>query len=184
MTGTQYLASADSALIRKVLGDCSGGSALEIGAGNGGSLVDLAGRFALAVGTDVVRPGMSDWSTEGANFVLADAASCLRDSTFDLVAFNPPYLRERVRDRATDGGLDLGVAKRFLNEALRAVKSSGKIVFLLNQEADIHSFEGMCEERGFRVRKLQSERVFFEELSVYCAERDWPAGGRSLDVAP
>jgi len=170
MSGKQYLASADSALIRKVLRDHSGESALEIGAGNGGNLVELAGHFGLVVGTDIVRPGMTDWRGKGVQFVLADRATCLKDSAFDLVAFNPPYLQGEIVDSAIDGGVDLEVPHRFLDEALRVVKPSGKVVFLLSDEAEFGELEMVCAAKRFRAHKVASERGFFEELSVYIAE--------------
>ncbi len=172
MSGAPYLASEDSALIRKVLSGQSGESALEIGAGNCGNLVILAGRFRLAVGTDVVRPGMADWSEKGAELVLSDGASCIRDSSFDLVAFNPPYVRAEVVDRAVDGGEGLEVPKKFMRDAIRVVRPTGKVVFLLDQDSDVQEFETICAARGFRIRKVASERGFFEELSVYIAARD------------
>jgi release factor glutamine methyltransferase len=171
MSGTQYLASGDSALIRKVLRDYSGESALEIGAGNGGNLIDLADRFDLVVGTDIVRPGVADWQGKGAQFILADGATCLKDSAFDLIAFNPPYLRGEILDRAVDGGLDLEVPGKFMNEALRVVKPTGRIVFLLSHEADLDRFDRVCITKRFNVRRVAAERGFFEELSVYVAER-------------
>ena len=171
MSGAQYIASDDSALLRRAIKGYVGGSALEIGAGNGGNLVDLCGRFDLVVGTELVRPEMDDWVAKGANFVLTDSASCLRDSAFDLVAFNPPYLKEAVEDRAVDGGADLEVPKRFLRDAIRVVKPEGRIVFLLDQGADIEEFERICKPRGFRVHRIASARLFFEELSVYAADR-------------
>ena len=170
MSGTQYIASDDSVLLRKALRSYAGGSALEIGAGNGGNLVDLCGTFDLVVGTELVKPEMGDWTAEGANLVLADSASCLRDSVFDLVAFNPPYLRGIVEDRAVDAGVDLEVPKRFLRDAIRVVKPGGRIVFLLDQDADIDEFQRICKPRGFRVRRIASARLFYEELSVYAAE--------------
>jgi methylase of polypeptide subunit release factors len=170
MSGTHYIASTDSALVRKVLRAHSGGSALEIGAGNGGNLADLTGRFDLAVGTDIARPGMSDWTEGGGDFVLADCASCMRDSTFDLVAFNPPYVRGEIVDRTVDAGLDFEVPKRFILDALRVVKPTGKVIFLLNEEADLGEFERLCAIKGFAIRRVASERGFFEELSVYQAE--------------
>ncbi len=171
MSGAFYTASEDSALLRKALRECSGESALEIGAGNAGNLVDLSDRFALVVGTDLHRPGMQDWREGRANFVLADRASCMRDSAFDLVAFNPPYLRGKIGDGSVDGGEGLEVPKSFMEESLRVVKGAGKVVFLLYQEADIADFEVICEARGFRIRELASERLFFEKLFVYVAER-------------
>jgi release factor glutamine methyltransferase len=88
-----YLASEDSALLRSALGAYSGETCLEIGAGNGGNLLSLSERFDMVVGTDVVRPDMDDWKEKGPSYVLADGGSCLKDAAFDLVAFNPPYLK-------------------------------------------------------------------------------------------
>ncbi len=170
MSGKAYISSDDSALLRKALRGHSGGSALEIGAGNSGGLRVLSEGYSLVVGTDVVRPVMSDWKGEGASYVLAEGASCLRDSVFDLVAFNPPYLATaEAGDAAVEGGEGLEVPKGFLREALRTVKKNGTVVFLLNDEADEEEFSSVCAEMGFRLSRVHSERVFFEELRIYAA---------------
>ena len=169
MTGEAYISSDDSALLRGALRRHSGGSCLEIGAGNGGTLVDLAERFDLVVGTDIVRPSMSDWRGANVNFVLADGASCLKDSTFALVTFNPPYIAADVLEQAVEGGKDLRVPKSFLWEALRTVWGEGAVVFLLNDDAGEDEFRALCEERGFGLRVLESHRMFFEELRIYSA---------------
>ena len=167
MSGEPYLASEDSALLRNALGSYSGGICLEIGSGNGGALLNLAGRFDLAVGTDLKRPGMDDWKGSGGQYLLADCASCLRDSSFDLVAFNPPYLPEDGgHDSTVEGGIGLEVPKRFLEEALRVVRPTGRVVMLLNDQADIDEFARVCAARGFILRIIGSRRVFFEELTV------------------
>lgn len=163
-----YLASEDSAMLRGVLKTYSGGSALEIGAGNCGNLVALAKSFETAVGTDIVIPEMADWRTSGADFLMADGASCLRLGSFDLVAFNPPYLPAEVADDpSTEGGVALEVPMRFLLDALRAVKLTGRIVMLLNDQAPIGEFEAECSRHGFRLSKVATRHLFFEELSVY-----------------
>jgi release factor glutamine methyltransferase len=168
MSGEPYLASEDSALLRNALGSYSGSICLEMGAGNGGTMLDLGRRFAIVVGTDIERPGMDDWKEEGGEYLLADGASCLRDGSFDLVAFNPPYLREdRIGDGAVEGGTGLEVPRKFLEEALRVVKSDGRVVMLLNDQADMREFGRVCAARGFELRRISSMRVFFEELSVY-----------------
>ncbi len=170
MTGDQYLSSEDSALLRKALSGRSGDSCLEIGAGNGGNLVQLSKGFRTVVGTDLVRPSMEDWKDVGADFVLADGASCMRSASFDLVAFNPPYLRAEVDDRTVDGGSELEVPKKFLKDALRTVKRRGEVVFMLDDEAATEEFRSICSGAGFGLRRLTSERVFFEELSVFSAK--------------
>ena len=180
MKGDAYLASEDSALLRRALRGCSGGSSLEIGAGNGGNLVELSTGFGLVVGTDIARPSMADWKTAGASYILAEGAACLRPSVFDLVTFNPPYLARIVRDDpAVEGGRNLEVPKSFLREALRVVKATGRIIFLLNDEANIEEFERLCEDSGFALEPLATQRLFFEELVVYSIERHQSSALRS-----
>jgi release factor glutamine methyltransferase len=175
MSRSPYISSDDSALLRRALEGRAGGACLELGAGNGGTLTVLSRGYRVTVGTDLVTPSMLDWS-EGADFVLADRASCFRDGSFDLVAFNPPYVAgEGTGDIAVDGGNGLAVPKSFLKEALRTVKDDGKVVFLLNQEAELPEFEEACRARGFRLRRLDSERAFFETLSIYEAEPREPS---------
>lgn len=176
MSGGQYLASEDSALLRRTLEGRSGERCLEIGAGNGGNLTWLTGRFHLVVGTDLLLPAMTDWKEAGANFVLADGASCLRDSAFDIVAFNPPYLPGPTEDRAVDGGNSLEVPKEFLREALRTAKRDGEVVFVLNDQAEVEEFRRIAEEGGFTLRTLASKRLFYEELTAYSASRSSPPG--------
>ena len=162
-----YLASEDSALLRGVLRTYTGGSALEIGAGNCGNLVALAQGFETVVGTDIVLPGMTDWRTRGADFLMADGASCFQVGSFDLVAFNPPYLPEVTVDPSTEGGAGLEVPMKFLREALRAVKRTGRIVMILNDQAPTGEFKAECLHHGFRLTKVATKHLFFEELSVY-----------------
>jgi release factor glutamine methyltransferase len=185
MSGSPYISSEDSALLRRALEGRSGDACLEIGAGNGGTLAELSKRFKTVAGTDLFRPGMADWQ-DGASYVLSDLASCFRDEAFDLVAFNPPYVRgDGTGDRAVDGGRGLEVPLEFLTEALRTVRKDGSVVFLLNQDADLAEFEEVCERRGFMIRAVTSQRLFFEVLSVYeavSAEGVAQPGGGSADA--
>lgn len=170
MSQTPYIASEDSALLRRAVSEYSGRLCLEIGAGNAGTLIELSARFGKVVGTDIVRPAMMDWKKAGVEFLLADGASCLRSSTFDLVAFNPPYIAAAVgADLAVDGGEELEVPLKFLREALRVVRPDGTVVMLLNDGAELPKFEEACAVSGFRLRRVASRRVFFEELSVFAA---------------
>ncbi len=167
-----YVASEDSALLKSTLSSYSGGSSLEIGAGNGGNLIELAKRFRRVMGTDIMLPGVYDWKGAGVDYMLADAASCLRDRSFDLVAFNPPYLAVRGGDDvAVEGGEAFEVPIRFLREALRTVKKTGRVVFLLNKDAHV-AFGVECARMGFALRKVATRHLFFEELEVYEASAD------------
>ena len=171
MKAPAYLSAEDSALLRKAIRSHSGGSFLEIGTGNGGTMVEASARHGLVVGSDISKPDMDDWRQAGSNFVLADKASCFRASVFDLVAFNPPYLPvEAAGDPAVGGGVGLEVPKGFLKDSLRVVKRSGEVVFLLNDEGGLDEFAMLCADEGFTLRRTASQRVFFEELAVYSAK--------------
>jgi methylase of polypeptide subunit release factors len=131
--------------------------------------LELRKKFDVVVGTDIFKPGMDDWKKEGVSLVLADRASCMRPSVFDLVVFNPPYLKGKTGDDAVDGGEDLGVPLRFLEDAMRAVKGTGTVVFLLNDDTDTESLRAICRKSGFGLEQVASRRVFFEELSIFVA---------------
>jgi len=165
-----YLASEDSLLLRRVLQRFSGQSCLEIGSGNGGNLSVLVKSFGFVVGTDIVPPEMP---LGGGEFVLADRASCFRDYTFDLVAFNPPYLpSEEVEDPAVDGGRDgVDAALAFLEEAVRVMKSTGTILILLSSYNPRERIELICRKHGLTMTLEESERLFYENLAVYAIRR-------------
>ena len=169
-----YVASEDSAALRASLKRYSGGACLEIGAGNGGNLKELSGRFDLAVGTDLIRPRATDWSDAGADYVIADAASCFRPGVFELVAFNPPYVpSEGTTDRAVDGGRGgVEVALRFVYQAIGVLKDGGRVLFLLSSDNPLEWFGHECEKRGLRVREVLSRRLFYESLHVFEASKD------------
>lgn len=168
-----YLASDDSNLIRRVLKRYSGECCLEIGAGNGGNLLELEKTFELAVGTELLRP------ERASNLVLADRATCFRNSVFDLVALNPPYLpSNRIEDITIDGGRDgIEVPLSFLEEAIRVVKPTGKVVMLLSNYNPLEKFKEICAENGLKMTLIESEDLFYERLSLYSVER---AGGPKL----
>jgi len=180
----EYLSSEDSTLLRRVLSSFEGEYALEIGAGNGGNLVELAKSFRMVAGTDLVVPGMTDWKDCGANYLLSDTASCMRPHSFDLVAFNPPYLRgDAEEDRATNAGPSFDIPYKFLMDALQAVKPEGIIVMLLNDQVPLLQFEHECERRGFRLSKVADKHLFYEELAVYVASTNLYLGSRRSSPA-
>jgi len=168
-TGT-YLPSDDTALlIRALSGLAAAGSCLEIGFGSGAVLQSLMTRFSLAVGTDIGTLDQARSAKGSAEVVLADRASCFRGDTFDLVAFNPPYLPSGViRDRTVDGGRGgIEVPIRFLDDALRVLKADGRIVALLSSHSDLSGFASRCVSLGLSVREVATAALFYESLVVY-----------------
>ncbi len=169
MSSRTYLSSDDSALLRSVMRGRSGDASLEIGAGNGGGMAELALGFGLVVGTDMVLPEHAREGIGRNNLVVADTATCFRGRVFDLVAFNPPYIpTPTVEDAAVDGGVEgTEVPLRFLREALRVVKKDGRVLMLLSSENPTEVFEEECGRSGFKMTKIAGKRLFYETLSVY-----------------
>jgi HemK-related putative methylase len=170
----RYLPREDTYLLRDALAPFGGGSCLEIGFGTGVVLESVSGRFALAVGTDIVALEDARMArSRGMDLVLADKATPFRDGVFDIVFFNPPYLRSaKIEDAATDGGpLGVDVPISFLVEGLRVSKEEGTIVALVSSEGDVESFLLHCENLGLEVESIAKKGVFFETLSVLTIRR-------------
>ena len=144
-------------------------SASRIGFGSGAVLDALTGGFVTVVGTDVVTVAQAVVSKDGAEAILADRATCFRDGTFDLVAFNPPYLPSvEIEDVTVDGGRGgLEVPFAFLQEALRVSKADAPIVLLLSSESDLDEFRRRSGEKGLRVEEKVRRELFFETLYVF-----------------
>lgn len=164
-----YLPSDDTALLIRALSGSGSGSCLEIGFGSGAVLQSLLPRFSLVVGTDITSSDQARAAKGSAEVVLADRASCFREGTFDLVAFNPPYLPSgAIRDSTVDGGRGgIEVPMRFLDDALRVLKVDGRIVVLLSDHGDLKGFVSYCIDLGLSVRVTARDALFYESLVVY-----------------
>ncbi len=172
----KYVPSDDTALLIEVLSGFEGERCLEIGVGSGAVLASLSGRFSLSVGTDVMPLDQARESARGraAGVILADRASCFRPGSFDLVAFNPPYLpSEGFQDRAVDGGEGgVEVPIKFLDDALRVLKTDGRIVLLLSDRGDPQRFLARSKTMGLSAVEKRRKRLFYETLVVYELSRE------------
>jgi release factor glutamine methyltransferase len=168
-----YLPSEDTSTLARTLRSYSGRRCLEIGFGSGAVLQSLVPRFEMVVGTDILSLEQAVAAKGDAEVVLADRATCFRGGSFDLVAFNPPYLpSETIVDRTVDGGKGgLEVPFAFLEEALRVLKQDGAVVLLLSDEADLDEFRRRCEGKGLRVEEKGRTGLFFENLFVFEVRR-------------
>jgi release factor glutamine methyltransferase len=171
----RYLPAEDTHLLREALATCGGDSCLEIGFGSGALLAGVAGRFRLAVGTDIlVLEDAKQSRTESADLVLADTAKCFRDGVFDLVFFNPPYLpSDRIEDASVDGGSGgTQVPISFLREALRVMKEYGTVMVLLSEAGDVGSFLEYCRSQSLYVEPVGERSLFYEKLVVFKIRRE------------
>lgn len=164
-----YLPSEDTKLLVRALSRYEGGKCLEIGFGSGAVLRSVRLRFSISVGTDVVSLEQARSARASGEVILSDRASCFRAETFDIVAFNPPYLPSReILDKTVDGGEGgTSVAKSFLEDALRVLRPGGRILALLSDHSDLAGFESHCSGLGLSVREADRMKLFYESLVVY-----------------
>ena len=134
MNRSSYVFSDDSRLFGEVLSGLDGGGTfLEIGVGNGGNQRIVDEKFDLVVGTDILSLNETKHKNPNSELIVADRATCFRESVFDVVAFNPPYVPSSgIVDITVDGGqTGIEIPLQFLESASKAVKKTGKILMLL-----------------------------------------------------
>ena len=168
-----YLSSDDSALLRRAVERYHGRTCLEIGFGSGSNLARLCDSFDEVAATDILRSAHASERPGCVDLVYCDRAACFRDSSFDFVVFNPPYLPSNgVVDPTVDGGRGgIEVPVMFMEEAARVLRPSGTILFLLSSEGDVSGFLRHCERGGLRVKRVMEMGLFFETLYVYEARK-------------
>jgi release factor glutamine methyltransferase len=166
----RYAYSDDSQLMAVALSQLEQGeSFLEIGVGNGGNQRIVAGKFSLVVGTDIIDLREIKQYNPASEFIIADRATCFRNSVFDVVAFNPPYVpSETIIDKTVDGGPNgIEVPLEFLRSAVEAVKKSGKILILLSSDDAMPIFQEFCMKNNLNSKKIAEKKLFFETLAIF-----------------
>ncbi len=163
---SNYVYSDDSDLLRRAISKLEGESLLEIGVGNAGVLTGMGSRFKFLVGTDLLRPVRGNSEV---NFLRTDRATCFRDCTFEVVAFNPPYMPSSViEDVTVDGGPGgISVPISFLEDALRVLRPDGRILMVLSSHCKLDKLFQFCTMRQLKIRKIEEKKLFFETLYVF-----------------
>ncbi len=168
-----YCPSDDTFLLIDALEVAPGDRALEVGCGSGLVSLHLAKAGALVTAIDV--------NYESA--ICAKAAASLNGlklevirsdlfqnvhGCFDLIVFNPPYLRGEgtdVCDMAWAGGrTGTETLGRFLEQAPAHLNPAGRIVVIVSSDMEQAPLKQMLDP--FQVRELRAHHLFFEELRV------------------
>lgn len=166
-----YRPAEDSFLLLRSIEVASGDRFLEVGTGTGLIAVHAA-RTAHVLATDLnpvaVRLAAANARSNSVRMSVlrCDLMSAVRGS-FDVVAFNPPYLEGSGTDdleRAWQGGWQGGeVSIRFLRGLPGILAPRGRAYVVMsraNREARA------AAESAFRVRTVASSPLFFETLDV------------------
>jgi release factor glutamine methyltransferase len=175
-----YNPSDDSYLLLKVVELSPDRSLLEVGTGTGLVAVHAAKLGAKVTAVDI-NPHAVDCAKRNAarnNVRLEVVHGDLFDKipgSFDVIAFNPPYLPGEATsttwiEKAWSGG-DEGseVAVRFLRDAWRHLNPGGRIYIILSSVGGLMSVLKAAKER-YSAEMLIEQRMFFESIFAYKLE--------------
>ncbi len=160
----EYKPAEDTLFLLDQLSEAVANIMLEMGCGSCYIISSLKGSF--KVGCDLVKPSKIP---EEIDFVLADCRKCpFRESSFELIFFNPPYLpSDKIIDIAVDGGKGgIEIAFGFLKESLRLTKPNGLIYFLVSSLSNYNELEDFIKSMGLTYCRKE-KKIFFESLYVY-----------------
>ncbi|MFB6245862.1 MAG: HemK2/MTQ2 family protein methyltransferase [Candidatus Nanohaloarchaea archaeon] len=162
-----YQPAEDSYLVADQLEDLEGLKVLDMGTGSG-----FLARKMYEQGAQVTAVDVDPGSVEEARQKLPDEVKVLEsdlfssvEGVFDLIVFNPPYLKgeEGLGDENVWLGGEKGieVAERFLKKADSYLEEQGKALVVLSSKSD---YRELVDE--FELEIAGSRELWFETLFV------------------
>jgi release factor glutamine methyltransferase len=168
-----YCPSDDTFLLIEALEVVPGDRALEIGCGSGLVSLHLARAGALVTSVDlnyeaaICTKAAASLNGLKLEVIRSDLFQNV-EGRFDLIVFNPPYLRgegTEMIDLAWAGGSNgTETLGRFLEQAPEHLDPAGRIVVIVSSDMEQTTLSGMLDP--FQVKELRSRHLFFEELRV------------------
>ncbi len=168
-----YAPAEDTYLLLSAIDVERGEKALEMGCGSGIISMHMAkaGAVVTAADTDerAVRATEKSATMNGLE-IRAVRSDLFTDvpGRFDLMVFNPPYLRGEVQgqeDLCWAGGKDgVRLTSRFLDDAKEHLEPGGRVLLLISDDMDPSALEIALS--GWHAETLCSKTLFFEELRV------------------
>ena len=168
-----YTPAEDSFLLLSAIEVVEGEEVLEMGCGSG--LLSLhmakAGARVTAVDLDHFAVRNTEGNARINGIPLDVRCGDLFERVhgmFDLVVFNPPYLRGSVQgqeDLCWAGGRSgTDVIRAFMKGVRHHLRPGGRVLLLVSDDTDRRSLGEAFE--GWTVREMASRTLFFEELRV------------------
>jgi HemK-related putative methylase len=170
-----YEPGDDSLFLSKVIAGVRADRVAEVGVGSG-FVIDgyvQANAPEVAVGTDVdieaIKAAKRRGGHDSIEYILCRSCDGFRKDAFQLVFFNPPYLKdEGIYDVATSGGKG-GVERTYemACSSYGVLARRGCMIFLASSLSDVEFLLHQLHEEGMSPRKLSSSKLFFEELCAF-----------------
>jgi release factor glutamine methyltransferase len=173
-----YRPCDDSFLLAENLRVSEGEKVLDMGTGCGiqGILAAKQGALVKAcdISTQAVDCAKHNAAKNGVEMDVIGSDLFQRvKGTFDLIAFNPPYLPSDPAEAlspealAWDGGrTGREVALRFISRCAEHLEPGGRVLLVASSLSGIKEVEMELSREGIRPRILGRRRFFFEELCL------------------
>ena len=180
-----YDPAEDSFLLADNLDIKQGDKVLDIGCGSGIQSLVAAKKGAKVIAVDINPEAVKNTKINAADLDLEDLIQVRQsnlfenvpETDFDVIIFNPPYLPSggglnNALSKAWDGGkTGREIISDFLKEAKKHLKKGGKIFFVISSITGKEEVEKTLKEAGYKSKVIASQKMFFEELFVFEAER-------------
>jgi len=161
---------ADAGVERVATGD----RLLDVGTGSGYVAARAREAGARVVGSDLNPHACRQAREAGVSVVRGDLTAPFRVDTFDMVAFNPPYLPANPdtgwgdwMERALSGGEDGRAAiDPFLADVRRALAPDGVALLLVSTLTDPDAVRETARTYGLDVSEVARDSYPFEQLLV------------------
>ncbi len=173
---TVYQPAEDSALLAEAARDGVDDTdfVLEVGTGSGYVADALAETGAHVIGSDLNPHACRQARARGLEVVRADLLAPFQPETFDVVAFNPPYLPTDPDEEGDDwmeqalSGGESGrrVIAPFLADVGRVLVPDGVVFLLVSTLTGIDVVLEQAAQAGFHGQQVLEESYPFETLVV------------------
>jgi release factor glutamine methyltransferase len=168
-----YAPAEDTYLLLSAIDVRKGERALEMGCGSGIISLHMAKAGAVVTAADMDERAVSATKNSAemngleVRVVRSDLFADV-PGRFDLIVFNPPYLRGDVRgqeDLCWAGGEDgVRLTARFLREAMDRLEPGGRVMLLVSDDMEPSALEEALS--GWKKEEVTRRTLFFEELLV------------------
>ena len=162
-------------LAQTLLGDLvpPGARVLDMGTGTGVGAVFAARRADRVLAVDInpaaVRCARLNARLHGLEHKIevrqSDLFEALPRERFDVVLFNPPYLKGTPRDAFEGALFSPDVIARFLTQLPTHLEPNGRAYLLLSTVADLDAILADVRKAGFTIA-LRAEKKYFNETLV------------------
>lgn len=164
----------DSFLLQRYVKKYAEGKVLDVGTGSGIQAITALEKTKDVLAVDINPEAVKLLKEKGVKAKVSNLFSNVKGK-FSLIIFNPPYLPEDKREpkdsaTATTGGKKgYELIEKFLKQAKNFLEKEGKILIVCSSlTGDV---EKLFKKYGYKSKKLEEEKYFFEKIYVYLLQR-------------